>query len=279
MADTIAAIGRHFDLLRDITVVEFFAALERKSARSKGIGLFVGGGGGLKIVVHPFDACFHNADKVAAAARLCGMRARIYAIACNLLLATSVSSALVASGCAAKPAHQTSVATVPADLSIEVTVARGDGLAPAQTLQTRTLDIILLADGSLHAATGEAAVAVGRPGRVRQLTRDQVAELWALLGRLDLHNAGEAPDGFVAPPAHAELLRVLSIQANGKRHRTIERLTDATPDPAATTQLIRWLGALAWLRDEPIVQRPQAPLRYDFGPDPWARYRPQSDSE
>ena len=41
-------------------------------------------------------------------------------------------------------------------------------------------------------------------------------------------------------------------------------------DPRET---IRRLAALAWATDLPSNETFVAPIRYDFGPDPYARYR------
>jgi hypothetical protein len=41
---------------------------------------------------------------------------------------------------------------------------------------------------------------------------------------------------------------------------------------------IRRIAALAWAADLPPDGVPRYPERYDFGPDPWARYRATEDT-
>ena len=132
--------------------------------------------------------------------------------------------------------------------------------------------MLLLPDGSLHAATGRAVVPGRRPGLARTLYQDQVIEFWALLGRLNLLEAGELPIGPVRQPGAKEIVYVVEITANNSRRRIIDRLVQDETNASLVT-LIRSLGALAWLRDEPPPANLIEPLRYDFGPDPWARYR------
>ena len=54
---------------------------------------------------------------------------------------------------------------------------------------------------------------------------------------------------------------------------SLQRVLSPEARESANTVLVRTLGALAWLRDAPLQDSTVEPLRYDFGPDPWARYR------
>jgi hypothetical protein len=132
--------------------------------------------------------------------------------------------------------------------------------------------MVLLPDGSLHAAAGELVVDGARPGLARVLYRHQVADTWALLERLDFIGSGTPPAGPVHPPGAAEIVHVVEITSDGARMR-IEKRILGEDKSGATTHLVRALGGLAWLRDVPPASSFVAPTRYDFGPDPWARYR------
>lgn len=161
---------------------------------------------------------------------------------------------------------------VPTDFELEVRVMVGRRVTDQTRLERRPAHMVLLPDGSLHAAAGHFVVEGARPGLARTLYRDQVADTWALLERLDFVGAGSAPVGPVRPPGAAEVVHVVEITADGERRRMVKRFV-GTVEPGATTTLVRSVGGLAWLRDAPPAESIAAPLRYYFGPDPWARYR------
>ena len=194
---------------------------------------------------------------------------------CLLLVCLGVSG-----GCASRPGDGPVVissqgdplAGVPADFEVQIRVMVGRKCPDQNLLQRREVSMLLLPDGSLHAATGNAVVPGSRPGLARTLYQDQVVEFWALLGRLDLLDDGALPIGPVRQPGAMEIVYVVEITANNTRRRIIDRLVKDETNAALVT-VIRSLGGLAWLRDEPPPANLIEPLRYDFGPDPWARYR------
>ena len=194
---------------------------------------------------------------------------------CLLLVCLGMSG-----GCASRPVDSPVVissqgdplAGVPADFEVKIQVMVGRKCPDQNQLQRREASMLLLPDGSLHAATGRLVVPGSRPGLARTLYQDQVVEFWALLGRLDLLEAGALPVGPVRPPGAMEIVYVLEITANNTRRRIIDRLVQDETNAALVT-VIRSLGGLAWLRDAPPPANLIEPLRYDFGPDPWARYR------
>ncbi|MAJ46450.1 MAG: hypothetical protein CBC35_03935 [Planctomycetes bacterium TMED75] len=194
---------------------------------------------------------------------------------CLLLVCLGMSG-----GCASRPVDSPVVissqgdplAGVPADFEVQIQVMVGRKCPDQNQLQRREASMLLLPDGSLHAATGRLVVPGSRPGLARTLYQDQVVEFWALLGRLDLLEAGALPVGPVRPPGAMEIVYVLEITANNTRRRIIDRLVQDETNAALVT-VIRSLGGLAWLRDAPPPANLIEPLRYDFGPDPWARYR------
>lgn len=191
----------------------------------------------------------------------------------------------VVAGCASPPPSGAARITpisdplseVPEDFELEILVMVGRKVPDRTVLQRRNVSMLLLPDGSLHAAAGEAVVPGTRPGLARTLFQGQVAEVWALIGRLDLRDAGAAPIRPVRPPGAMEIVYVVEITHDNQRRRIVERLVKDESNPAMVT-LIRSMGGLAWLRDQAPPPNLIEPLRYDFGPDPWARYRATSRS-
>ncbi|MEC9157885.1 MAG: hypothetical protein VX403_03850 [Planctomycetota bacterium] len=161
---------------------------------------------------------------------------------------------------------------VPPDFEVEIRVMVGDRVTDRTLLQRRRVSMLLLPDGSLHAATGRFVLPGLRPGLARTLYQEQVAEVWKLVESLGLLERGEIPERPVRPPGRKEIVRVVELTSDNVRRRVVERVVAADSDPAVT-ELIRTMGQLAWLRDAPPPANLIEPLRYDFGPDPWARYR------
>ena len=196
----------------------------------------------------------------------------------SLLLLVGIGCQACLCGCDATPAPITRdvgsdpLVAVPIDFQVEVLVKVGRKVEPQDRLERRPTHIVLLPDGSLHAAAGKFVVEGARPGIARVLYRDQVAETWGLLNRLDFVGSGQSPSGPVRELGLAETVHVVEITADGQRRRIVKRMV-GDQESTATTQLIRTLGGLAWLRDTPPASNVVAPSRYDFGPDPWARYR------
>ena len=188
-------------------------------------------------------------------------------------------------GCASPPASNTARITpladplseVPQDFEVEVLIMVGRKVEDRTVLQRRNVSMLLLPDGSLHAAAGDSVIPGTRPGLARTLYQDQVADLWALLGRLDLRSAGSHPIRPVRPPGAMEIVYVLEVTHNNQRRRVVDRLVKDESNQAMVA-LIRSMGGLAWLRDEAPAPNRIEPLRYDFGPDPWERYRATSRS-
>jgi len=170
------------------------------------------------------------------------------------------------------------LAAVPRDFQLDVRVLVGDRVDGRDRLERRTVHIVLLPDGAVHAATGDAVKPGARPGLARVLFRGQVADVWEILERLDFIGAGEPITGPVRAPGARELVYVVEYTAGNQRRRIEQRVLEAEARENATTELVRTLGALAWLRDRPIEANNIEPVRYDFGPDPWARFRTLGDT-
>jgi hypothetical protein len=184
---------------------------------------------------------------------------------------------------AADPLH-----VLPRDLCIDLTVlapplpqghesAAEPGAAAAHRRSGR---YIVFPDGSLHSSDDAGDVAARGPGFLpgltRTLSRDQLAGLWGLALQVGLADParGVPPiDVSRARPAHDRLIYILSFAAHDRRWMFIESPgPGAAPDPAMA-QFVREVCALAWVSDEaPAADSPPV-RRYDFGPDPYARYR------
>lgn len=172
-------------------------------------------------------------------------------------------------------------AAVPDDFTLDITVVRGPALsaddpaprAPAPVF-ARPGHWVLLADGSLHWAGGQDPAAQGLPPRRRVLDLPEVARLWLLAGQLGLAD----PAGAMAP-VNPRLLEVrpgqvayLAILTGRGRRWAYERRVDAgQPADEVMARFIGRLAELAWI--EPPVRLDRDETGYDFGPDPYARYR------
>ncbi len=180
-------------------------------------------------------------------------------------------------GCAssehAERATADPLANVPADFQLDIQVLVGRSVESDDRLERREVHMVILPDGSLHAAQGKEVTSGSRPGLARILYRGQVADVWNLLNQLSVIGTGEPPTGPVDEPNADEIVYVVEYTMNNDRRRIEKRVSADDAKSGAETVLVRSIGALAWLRDVPISDSTVAPLRYDFGRDPWARYR------
>ncbi|HMN96949.1 MAG TPA: hypothetical protein PKC43_10670 [Phycisphaerales bacterium] len=193
-------------------------------------------------------------------------------------LAARVSAALLCGallcGCAS-PVAVAPPAAAPDDLTISVTVLVGEERLGLDRVERRPGRYIVFPDGTIHADVGRTITADVRPGRTRQLRREQLESLWGLARRLGLADPreGEPPGNDVLiVVCRTEIVHVLSFETSEAAWRFVRRTEGAEPD-AVTTRLVRELAALAWVPDDPPESRSQAVVRYDFGPDPYASLR------
>ena len=217
------------------------------------------------------------------------------------LLMTAIAMCLV--GCGSTPAPVAD--GVPEDGIIAAGVVVGPGLV--REIQQHPEDwpvhlrpgrAIILADGSLRADVGQTLDLGDRPGVSRHLRRAQLAELWRDLDGLGL---GEPEAGNyegnpkLLQPGRREVLQVLECRRDGRDWIVVHRFEVPAPasgdesdaEIVAKAELdedprlraaIRRIAALAWAADLPPDGVPRYPERYDFGPDPWARYRATEDT-
>ncbi len=224
-------------------------------------------------------------------------RASIPASIVGILL--SVTFALA--GCAAPPAAVSD--GVPEDGVIAAGVVVGPGLA--REIQRHPEDwpvhlrpgrAIILADGSLRADVGPTLDLGDRPGISRHLRRAQLATLWRELDELGLGrpSAGNfTGNPKLLEPGRREVLQVLECRRDDQDWIVVHRFevperpsslpeSESESDVVQQAEMaedprlraaIRRIAALAWAADLPPTGVPRYPERYDFGPDPWARYR------
>ncbi|MCP4836299.1 MAG: hypothetical protein GY895_16210 [Phycisphaera sp.] len=168
----------------------------------------------------------------------------------------------------------------------------------AWPVEVRPSRAVILADGSLRADVGPSLGVDDRPGVTRHLRRSQLVSLWKRLEDLGLAEIASAnfdrnPNLLV--PGPDEVIQILEIRRNGRDWMVIDRFTVAEdadrgtngPDGTLAAEnprmraALRAIAALAWASDAPPDDTVRFPERYDFGPDPWVRYRvasPDDDS-
>ncbi|MEM7228763.1 MAG: hypothetical protein AAF432_08105 [Planctomycetota bacterium] len=185
-------------------------------------------------------------------------------------------------GCASDP-EPVSVASddvfgiAPQDFALDVLVAAGPDQIESPLAHRRPGRFVVFPDGALHFGTDLPPAADRLPPERRVLKQAQMAQLWGLLGELGL----DAPDAG-EPPRSEQLIMVgedetvtlITVTAGGERWQ-VARLGPGDTDDAVATPLVRYLASLAWAADIPEPERLVRPVRYDFGPDPYARYRIQ----
>ena len=187
---------------------------------------------------------------------------------------------LLFEGCQTAPARPTQAVAdpageVPADLSLELWVRLGFGVGERARIEERDVRLVLLADGTLCAATERMPPEGTRPARVRRLSREQMAELWSVLrasGFATRSTAEARGNVALLEPGNGEVLATLELHANGERLAYARRYRPEDEREAAMRALVRSVASLAWASDEALVESAEIPTRYDLGADPYARF-------
>ncbi len=196
--------------------------------------------------------------------------------------AVVIGLAMLAGGCAAaKPGPGDPLGAVPTDLTLDVAVVSG-GRAEAERggeervpAELRSSRFVLLPNGDLHYAPQRMGVRSGRPPLVRRLSRDELARVWSLCRETGLAEAKRmAMDQSPVPnPATGEVAYAIALQVGGE-YRGVKRVHDRDEAPQSPEgTLVRELARLAWADEMPAERAMVMPKRYDFGPDPYERYR------
>lgn len=188
-------------------------------------------------------------------------------------------------GCASAPeqipASEFNSATPPIDFALDLTILTGEsdtkhGEAPLQ--QSR---YVVLADGSLCYGPDleRAHGADWLPPITRILSAQQIQRLWAAASRLGLTDPAHADERknftLIPPPSKGEVVYLAEFTGWGRDWNFIRRGSIDQPFDPALVQFIRELAQLAWADERSPVEAPIMPKRYDFGADPYSRYRKQ----
>ena len=163
---------------------------------------------------------------------------------------------------------------VPDDFSVDLTIlARPEGARADQ----RTSRIMLEADGSLRYETRRGLGPNTVPPLVRRLDREQMARVWDSASRAGLTDPAsgdvEADLRRAKPPARRGSVWLLAMTGGSERWMFARTTEGDTQPDAAIVSFGRELAALAWAPDEQRLVAAVEPLRWDYGPDPWAAYR------
>ena len=185
---------------------------------------------------------------------------------------------LLAGGCASSGGDRADAridpySGVPDDFSLDVTIlAAEDG----ERAHRRNARYVLFPDGTLRhdAVPGRGPNTL--PGFTRRLSSSQMAALWSDIRQLGLGD----PDGSdevnnfrrVRRPKEGHVY-LIAVTAEGNYWNYTRAVPEGQElDPALTT-LLRELAALAWAEDDRQQEARTSPIRYDFGPDPYAPFR------
>jgi hypothetical protein len=192
------------------------------------------------------------------------------------LLSLTFLAALV--GCAQKQRVSADpLGAAPTDFAIELTILTGPQTFTMNEAHLRQSRYVMFADGSLYHGDDVDRLkgADWLPPLTRVLSRRQVAEVWSLAQQLGLTNPAN-PTGEVnfklVQPTPDGVMYLTALTGWGERWTFTRPSSYDQPDPAMT-QMARMLAQLAWASDQPPSSAMVMPKRYDFGPDPYARFR------
>lgn len=174
------------------------------------------------------------------------------------------------------PTHIDPFAIAPMDLSIDVSILVGESVTDRSAAHLRPSRYMLLPDGSLRFSEVTHNRPVVMPELARRLNRRQVADLWSLakqIGFADPANGSRMTSFRELQPGPNEIVYVIMFKGMDRRWEFVRR-SDAghVPDPASV-QFIRKFAQYAWAADFSREMTVILPQHYDFGPDPYARYR------
>lgn len=191
-----------------------------------------------------------------------------------LIIAFACLSGLA--GCGSKQAAAGVAFDAPPDFTVDLSVLNGEPKSGLRPAHERSARYVLTADGVLRASFGDDLTPADFPPFARTLTRDQLNAVWNVVAelRLDVPPEGDAVGNvMLVERRQGSVTWLAAITANGREAvaRDVAPIGES-PDPAIRA-LTRTLAALAFVGDAPDYSRMIVPIRYDFGPDPYAPYR------
>ncbi len=184
----------------------------------------------------------------------------------------------IVGGCANKPrVVEDPLGSTPEDFSLDLTVLTGPGTDEYPQAHLRQSRFVMMPDGTLHFGVDEDRTrgADWLPDVVRTLTRQQVAEVWSLSRQLGLTDAARGDDrvNFNLITAQPEQVVYLAAFTGDDEAWAFVRRSPAKAPDAALTSLTRRLAQLSWASDVEQEALAIMPMRYNFGPDPYERFR------
>jgi hypothetical protein len=219
-----------------------------------------------------------GAIRKARKALLFGRRLRPYTVA-MLRAANLALCALVLTACSVHPPMDVDpLGAAPENFTLDMTILTGPGADSHAEAHLKQSRMVLLPDGTLRYGV-DAERTLGAnwlPNVARRLSRQQVAEVWALARQLGLTDParGDEPTNFALITAKPdEIVYLLELTGGDDAWQFVRTsFAPSQPDPAMTA-LARRLAQLAWASDFDESKVVVMPKRYNFGPDPYSRYR------
>lgn len=210
------------------------------------------------------------------------LRTNFHRVVLAFLAAAVCGGLAPAGGCASvaedgAPAAADPTGVVPADLALELRVVPHASVSGRAKVEERPARFVLLADGSLHGETDRLPPEGARPAWVRRLDREQMAVLWSALtaaGFSDPARADTRGNVRLTTPAGGEVLATLEVHAFGERFAFARSYGVDDERELALRRMVRAVASLAWAADEALAESAELPMRYDAGPDPYARFAP-----
>jgi hypothetical protein len=198
-------------------------------------------------------------------------RVRLFTL---LIIAFACLSGLA--GCGSKQVAAGVAFDAPPDFTVDLAVLSDEPKSALKPVHERSARYVLTAEGVLRASFGDDLTPADFPPYTRTLTRDQLNAVWNIVAelRLDVPREGDAVGNvMLVERQRGSVTWLAAVTADGREAvaRDVAPIGEA-PDPALRT-LTRTLAALAFASDAPDYSRMIVPIRYDFGPDPYARYR------
>ncbi len=189
----------------------------------------------------------------------------------------TIAIVITLGGCTAAPDYAVDpLSGAPADFTVDLTILSTVDGEPTVPVHLRPGRFVLFPDGSLHFGLDEDRGVDWLPLPRRALSRAQVAGLWSdvqQLGFADQAQADPLTNWKFIEPQPRQVVYLLALTGHGKRWG-FQRTVDVDgPVDSAIGALARRLAHLAWASDLPPTQSPVIPRRYDFGDDPYQRYR------
>lgn len=165
---------------------------------------------------------------------------------------------------------------VPADFSVDLTILVGQGVADdiRSEPHLRSSRFIVFPDGRFHYGVDPKRTAAWQPPPVRTLDSQTMQNLWRDVLALGLADPAlsREPENFKTVVAESgQIVYLLALTGESERWAVVHR-TRADSPPPQMVQFVNRLAELAWVESYTEALRP-LPARYDFGPDPYERFR------